>query len=140
MDRVALAKSLGSPILPFCCGINIQIPNDAARSIGVSYLPLGESQLSLAATLGNNSLLLLQAAADGTAGNGQVAVVAMRSSVFPVAQSCIHRRLLRSGSNPRRHRVARTWEFDIRETGSFPGRHGGGIVMRVVKIRDDSIG
>lgn len=42
-----------------------------------TYLPLGEAKLRLAATLSNESLLLVQAAADGTGGNGQVAVVAI---------------------------------------------------------------
>lgn len=41
-----------------------------------TYLPLGESQLGIASSLGDESLVLLQAAANGAGRDGQVAVVA----------------------------------------------------------------
>jgi hypothetical protein len=46
------------------------------------YLPLGESQVHLASSLGSNSLILLQASADDAGGDGQVAVVAIRKKGF----------------------------------------------------------
>jgi hypothetical protein len=46
-------------------------------SSSMTYLPLGESQVHLATSLGDQSLVLLEASANGTGGNGQVSVVAI---------------------------------------------------------------
>lgn len=48
----------------------------------LAVLPLGKPKLHVATALGSNSLLLVEAAADGTGGNGQVAVVGQTSG-FP---------------------------------------------------------
>jgi hypothetical protein len=47
----------------------------------LAVLPLGETQVTLAAALSENALVLLQAATDRTGRDGQVAVVAIRRSL-----------------------------------------------------------
>jgi hypothetical protein len=44
----------------------------------MAYLPLGETKIHLAAALSDKALLLLEASADDTGGDGQVSVVAIR--------------------------------------------------------------
>jgi hypothetical protein len=88
-----------------------------------SYVPLGESKIHLASALGNDSLLLLQAAADNAGGDGQVAVVAIGERPM-LASRC-------SGTVARRQAINSAVSgssIDVRKTSGSPrGRHFGGV-------------
>jgi hypothetical protein len=81
-----------SEALPFCDGVP---PGQSLGSIRAppannqiwTHLPLGELELGLATALGDDALVLLQAAADGTGRNGEVAVVAIRGKYVSQARS-----------------------------------------------------
>jgi hypothetical protein len=96
-----------------------------------TYRPLSETQLHLAATLGSNSRLLLEAATDSAGRDGQVSVVAVE--VLMLASSI-------SGDTPSPRVVvqsqsARQWvhrrvngSINIRQTSGFPrSSHFGGV-------------
>lgn len=53
---------------------SVRCPSSYGRI--ASHLPLGETEIHLSTTLGNESLVLLQAAAHDARGDGEVAVVA----------------------------------------------------------------
>lgn len=65
-----LLRELSVSFPPIAACSNSQFSN--------TYRPLGETQVHLATTLGSNSLILLEAAANGAGRNGQVAVVAIK--------------------------------------------------------------
>lgn len=52
-------------------------PTTIVNEFKKTYLPLGEAEIHVTTALSSKSLLLVKAAADGTGGNGQVAVVAV---------------------------------------------------------------
>ena len=96
--------------------------------IGSPYLPLGKPEIHLPATLGNESLILLQAAADGTGRDGQVAVVAVCDASV---STLLHPGYRQVRGGFRGVEVDRAWailRLNVRETSGFPsGSHFGGI-------------
>lgn len=75
----AAARFLASPCLPFCCGIIVSHRRQSRSAGSVTpYRPLGKSKVHLASALDGNALILLEASADNTGGDSQVAVVAIR--------------------------------------------------------------
>ena len=66
------------------------LPRPGVQSIQ-THLPLGELELGLATTLGDDALVLLQAAANGTGRDGQVAVVAIRGKYVSLVRSTSRR-------------------------------------------------
>ena len=76
---VGLGQVLGlSGLTGLCCGINISLlmPSSTPASRIVStYLPSDKTQVHLSTALSSDSLVLLEAAANSTGSNGQVAVV-----------------------------------------------------------------
>lgn len=110
----------------------MSVPRPASRKPveRVSHLPLGEPELSLAAALSDDALVLLQAAAHRTGRDGQVAVVAIDS---------VHVSLVLT---PRSVRPSRSWGFslvrrrvdrsiDVRKASGFPrSSHFGSVEVR----------
>lgn len=68
MRDKSISTGAPTPILPFPSPV-----------IGKTYRPLGKSDICLTSTLSNQALLLLEASADDTGGDGQVPVVAVQS-------------------------------------------------------------
>lgn len=57
--------------------------------LSITYRPLGKAQIHLAPALGNDSLVLLEAAADSAGRDGQVSVVAVsKVSVVELGRVC----------------------------------------------------
>lgn len=92
-ELLAVFRLLGSPCFPACCcgcgnftrqplsslsPLQLHVEDKLRPGIRPTHRPLGKPEVALSAALGNDALVLLEAAANSTARNGQVAVVARK--------------------------------------------------------------
>jgi hypothetical protein len=79
----AAFKSLTSPCLPFCCPsispCSDTCPTQPSSPLVITHLPLGETKLALAPSLGSDALVFLQRAAHDARCDGDVTVVAVQN-------------------------------------------------------------
>lgn len=114
--RVGLNKRLDLSLLSVLFHRQSAYPLIPSRKSSSTYVPLGKLQIHLSSALGSDSLVILKTSANDASSDGQVAVVAVPSSVRALLQF-VNPSL---SPKPLRRRIHPGIVGSLRETGGFP--------------------